>query len=312
MGFQAAVSGGLLIWIITRDDFRGNLARVFFSAHPAWLLAGLLIAGIVQLFCLLRWRIFLRMSGLKIGWIESTGTFFAGLFCNIILPGGAGGDIVKIGLLAVRGRDPARAALSVLMDRLTGSISMIILGLSLMIWKHDWLLQSPQLAGVVKGIFIYLFGLAALILVSIVLCSSAVLSRLPANWPARARLVELGGVYFQFAAQWRQTLAAVGISLAMLAMYFLTYLMAARAYGVGLPAGDFLAIMPTVDIISGLPVSMGGFGVREALFVMLLGELGGVPPSVAIMVSLCGYMLSAVWAVPGAVLWFMKGRGAKQ
>ncbi len=311
MGFQAVISGGLLIWIFSRDDFSGNLTRVFFSADPAWLIAGLLLAGTAQLFCLLRWRIFLRMSGLNVGWIESSGAFFAGLFCNIILPGGAGGDIVKIGLLATRGRDPARAALSVVMDRFTGSISMIILGLSLMIWKHDWLLQSPQMAGVVRGIFIYLLGLAALILVSLVLCSRPVISRLPDNWPARARLIELANVYFQFARQWRQTFIAVGISLAMLAMYFLTYYMAARAYAVALPAGDFLAIMPTVDIISGLPVSLGGFGVREGLFVMLLGQLGGVPAAVAIMVSLCGYMLSAVWALPGAVLWLLKGRGTQ-
>ena len=310
LALQAAVSIALLAGIFWRGDFRGNLAKVLLSASPFWLLCGFALAGVVQFLCLVRWRIFLRMVGMEVGWAESAGCFFAGLFCNLFLPGGAGGDFVKIGLLAARRHDPARAALSVVMDRFTGSISMIVLGLALMAWKHEWLLRSPQVAGVVQAILIYLCGLAVIILLSVALCSRGLVGRLPAGWPCRKKVIELSGAYFQCAVQWRRTLVAVGVSLGMLALFFLTYYFAARAYGVGLPAGDFLAIMPTVDIISGLPVSLGGFGVREGLFVFLLGQLGGVPAAVAVSVSLCGYMLSAVWALPGAGLWFLRGRKA--
>jgi len=307
---QALVSIGLLVWIFSRGDFRGNLVKVLMSAKPGWLVGGFVLAGAVQFLCLVRWRVFLRMVGLKVGWAESAGCFFAGLFCNMFLPGGAGGDLVKIGMLAARRHDPGRAALSVVMDHFAGSISMILLGFGLMLWKHEWLLQSPQVAGIVQAILIYLCGISLLIGLSVVLCSRTLVARLPAWWPGRKKVVELSGAYFQCAVQWRRTLFAVAISLSMTAMFFLTYYFSARAYGVDLPAGDFLAIMPTVDIISGLPVSLGGFGVREGLFVFLLGQLARVPAAVAVSVSLCGYMLTATWSLPGAALWFVRGRRA--
>ena len=92
----------------------------------------------------------------------------------------------------------------------------------------------------------------------------------------------------------------------MLALFFLTYYCSGRAYGVDLPASKFLALMPAVDIISGLPVSFGGLGVREGLFAFLLGNLAAVPPSLAVSISLCGYMMSALWGVPGAFYWLVK------
>ncbi len=303
---QAAVSIALLAWLFTRQDFRGQVLSVVFSADPRWLLCGFLLAGVVQILCLLRWRIFLKMAGIEIGFAESASIFFAGLFCNLFLPGGAGGDVIKIGLLAARGRDAGRSAISVLMDRLCGSVSMILLGALLMSWQFAWLSNSPIVSGLVHALAIYLAVLSALIVLSIVLSSRRIVQRLPERWPGRGRLLELTGVYFQCALQWPRTLRALGISMGMLALFFLTYYFSSRAYGVDLAASKFLALMPTVDIISGLPVSLGGVGVREGLFVFLLGNLAGVPGPLAVSISLCGYVMSAVWSLPGAFFWLVQ------
>ena len=303
---QAAVSISLLAWLFSRQDFRGRIVSVLFAADPRWLFAGLLLAGIVQFLCLLRWRIFLRMAGIEIRFAESASIFFAGLFCNLFLPGGAGGDVVKIGLLAARGKDLGRSAISVLMDRLCGSISMILLGAGLMSWQFRWLAKSPLVAGLVHAIAVYLFVLAGLIVLSVVLSSRRIVARLPARWPGRKRLVELTGVYSQCAVQWPRTLLAVAVSMTMLALYFLTYFCSGRAYGLDLPPGKFLALMPTVDIISGLPVSLGGLGVREGVFAFLLGNLAAVPGPLAVSISLGGYFMSALWGVPGAFFWLVK------
>lgn len=303
---QAAVSIALLAWLFTREDFRGRIVSVVFTADPRWLLAGFLLAGVVQFLCLLRWRIFLWMAGIEIRFAESASIFFAGLFCNLFLPGGAGGDVVKIGLLAAGGRDVGRSAISVLMDRLCGSVSMILLGSTLMAWQFRWLSTSPVVVGLVHSIVVYLAVLTALIALSVVLSARGIVERLPERWPGRNRLVELTGVYFQCAEQWPRTLRALGVSLAMLALFFLTYYCSSRAYGVDLAATKFLALMPTVDIISGLPVSLGGVGVREGMFVFLLGHLAGVAGPLAVSVSLCGYLMSAIWGLPGAFFWIVR------
>lgn len=305
LALQIGVSSALLIWLFSRGNFLGELQAVLRSAKPGWFVIGLVAAGIVQALCLVRWRIFLRMAGLDIGWRESCGIFFAGLFSNLFLPGGAGGDLVKIGLLAGRRYDPARSALSVVMDRLSGSVSMILLGLGLIHWHRDSLSRSPEVAAVMGGILVYLVVLGLGIGLSVWLCSRGLVSRLPQSWPGRARLVELTGAYFQLAVQWKRTILAVAVSCVMLVLYFLTFFFAARACGLDLHPGVFLAIMPAVDIISGLPVSLGGMGVRESLFVLILGQIAGVTAAVAVTVSLTGHMLSVVWALPGAFLWMM-------
>jgi len=303
---QAAVSISLLAWLFSRQDFRGRIVTVLFAADIRWLLAGFLLAGIVQFLCLLRWRIFLKMAGIEIRFAESAAIFFAGLFCNLFLPGGAGGDVVKIGLLAARGKDLGRCAISVLMDRLCGTVSMILLGSGLMSWQFGWLAEIPLVAGLVHAITVYLLVLAALIVLSVVLSSRRIVARLPARWPGRKRLVELTGVYSQCAVQWPRTLLAAGVSMAMLALYFLTYFCSGRAYGLELPPDKFLALMPAVDLISGLPVSLGGLGVREGVFTFLLGNLASVPGPLAVSISLGGYLMSALWGVPGAFFWLVK------
>ena len=304
---QVAVSVVLLVWLFSRGDFLAEMQSVILATKPGWFFSGLLVAGIVQVLCLIRWRIFLRMAGIRTGWRESGGVFFAGLFSNLFLPGGAGGDLVKIGLLATRGRDPGRSALSVVMDRLSGSVSMIVVGSGLILWRRDWLSQVPEVGAVMNGILIFFVGLAAVLVLSVALCARGVVSRLPASWPGRAKVVELTEAYFQLAVQWQQTVVAVVVSCVMLVLYFLTFFLAARACGVVLPVGDFLAIMPAVDVISGLPVSLGGFGVRESVFVLILGRIAGVAAAVAVTISLTGYILSAVWALPGAFLWIYGG-----
>lgn len=308
LALQASVSLTLLAWLFLRTDFRGNISSVLLSADPRWLAAGFLLSGLVQLLCLLRWRIFLHMAGVQVDIGESAGIFFAGLFCNLFLPGGAGGDVVKIGLLAARGHDAARSALSVVMDRLAGSVSMIVLGSSLMVWKLPWLETSPVVAGLVRVMAVYLLILGILIILSVILSSRKIVSRLPAWWPGRAKLIELSGVYFQCAIQWPRTVFALGLSLVMLACFFTTYYFSARAYGMAPGMGNFLALMPTVDIIAGLPISLGGVGVREGVFVLLLGSLASIPAATAISISLAGYLMSALWGIPGAFLWLLKRR----
>ena len=69
-----------------------------------------------------------------------------------------------------------------------------------------------------------------------------------------------------------------------------------------MPVVEFFALMPAVDIISALPISLGGFGVREQLFVTLLADLWEVPAAQAVSISLGGALLSMLWGLFGVVV----------
>ena len=145
-------------------------------------------------------------------------------------------------------------------------------------------------------------GVVALLTFSFVAASKGVLNHLPTRLPGLQILKEWGSTYTLFVLRWRSTLVAAGLSCVMLGLYFLTFYFSALALGLGLPLTDFFAVMPIVDLVAALPVSLGGFGVREGAFVTLLGQLLKVPAAEAVSLSLLGALASLAWGCVGLAL----------
>lgn len=300
--FQSLVSVALLAWIFWSEDFRNRIWQVLTSAHLGWLTAGLLVAGAGNLLGVVRWGIFLRVLGIRLAPWDVLRLSFVGLFFNAFLVGVVGGDAVKVVWLAAKGQRKTAALLSVLMDRMSGFGALIICSLVFMSLRLDWLTRSALVAGLIKGVFVYLLLILVLMAVSFLMSAKGLTSRLPRRFPFRAMIIEFTEAYLQFVIAWRQTLLASLLSIGMLLAYFLTFYLSARAFGLEVPIGEFFAFMPAVDIISALPISLGGFGVREQLFATVLGELWGVPAAQAVSVSLGGALLSMLWGLCGLAL----------
>lgn len=66
------------------------------------------------------------------------------------------------------------------------------------------------------------------------------------------------------------------------------------------PLADALSLMPVIDVITMLPVTLSGLGLREAVFQALLVPLCAVTPATAVSVSLTGFFVGATWSLPGA------------
>jgi uncharacterized protein (TIRG00374 family) len=302
LGLQTLVSAGLLAWIFSKPDFRAQAWQIVVSAQPGWLVTGVLVAGACNLIGVVRWNIFLRMQGIRIpGW-DVFRISFVGLFFNNFLVGAVGGDVVKVVWLAAKGHRKSAALLSVLMDRMSGFPPLILASLVFILWRLDWLMQSEVVAGLIHFVFIYLAVVTVLLVLSFVLSATDLIQRLPQRFPALEHLLEFNAAYLQFVKCWRQTLWASGLSLLILLGHFLTFYCSARAFALQLPLMDFFAFMPAVDIISALPVSLGGLGVREQLFATLLGDLAGVPAAQAVSISLAGALLAMVWGLFGLAL----------
>ena len=57
--------------------------------------------------------------------------------------------------------------------------------------------------------------------------------------------------------------------------------------------------MPIVATVTALPISIGGAGLREGLFIKILGALYSTPESIATLVSLSGFMMQVFWSLVG-------------
>lgn len=68
---------------------------------------------------------------------------------------------------------------------------------------------------------------------------------------------------------------------------------------------DCLILMPSVLLLSSLPISFAGWGVREGAIVYLFGQLTGDSAS-ALVVSVLVGVASIVTSLPGLILWMKR------
>jgi hypothetical protein len=105
-------------------------------------------------------------------------------------------------------------------------------------------------------------------------------------------------------------LAAIGQFLAAVEAWCL-----AQALHLGVPLIDFAILMPPVMLVVALPVSAGGWGVREGAIVASLA-LAGVGTTPALLLSVELGVIGTLVGLPGGVIWLRRcfsrlGRGAR-
>ena len=57
--------------------------------------------------------------------------------------------------------------------------------------------------------------------------------------------------------------------------------------------------------MTALPISVGGAGLREALFIKILSGLYSTPESIATLISLSGFMMSVFWSLVGGAIYLL-------
>jgi uncharacterized protein (TIRG00374 family) len=312
---QTGVTVGLLAFFFHDPEFRHDAFDALRHADPRWLVAGILIAGLENFLGVVRWRIFLRMLGIRIPFWKCVQVCMVALFCNTFMLGAAGGDLVRAGYLIRRGFGKTESLLSVVMDRVSGLGALIVYTVALSAWNYEWLMQSPVVVKFFTFALVYQFGTLVLIAVSLYFSATGRTNHPPKWAPFPEFVRKFGAGYAKLAHDWPGSLKAMGLSMAMLAGYFSVYWCTAQAFGIGISFIDLSTILPVTDLISALPISIGGLGVREGAFVVLLGELASVPKAMAVSVSLVGYLVTTSWGLLGAMIMpFFKGivRDARQ
>lgn len=305
---QTGVTVGLLAFFFHDREFRDDVWNALREADAAWLALGIAIAGAENFLGVLRWRIFLRMLGMQLPFWKSVQICLVALFCNTFLLGAVGGDLVRVAWLVRRGCGRTESLLSVIMDRVSGLGALILYTVVLGAWNHEWLMQSPTVVKVFALVVAYQIGALALIVATLVISTRGLTDRLPRWAPFPDFVRKMGAGYARMARDWPLTAQAVGLSVIMLAGYFAVFWTTARAFDAGVSFLDLSTIMPVADVISALPISIGGIGVREGTFVLLLGELAGVPRATSVSISMVGFFVNMSWGLVGAALLpFFKG-----
>lgn len=307
---------GLLVW---RIEWR-QVASAFAQLDAIYWLMALGVYLFAQAVSSTRWWMLGRMLGLGGSWSAYLAYYFIGMFFNLVLPTSVGGDVVRAWYLgkSVRGacsvseegiplapakgtpnHSPLTAAfLSVLADRVNGFVVLIVMAcvatLCCPVALPGWIVAIVACLTAAS-----LLGLAALPLLP------WLRRRLPIH-PRLTPLLDGGIMYLSDPA------GLLGVTLlslvAQLANLVLAWLVG-QGLGLQLPPLYYGVLIPLVSILTLLPISLNGMGLRETGTVLLLDPLG-VSAASAVTLSLLLFAVYTAASLPGGLI-YLFGRSPR-
>ena len=258
-----------------------------------------------------RWWWLLRVNGTDVSLWETLRFTWIGIFFNIVMPGGTGGDVVKA--LYIMKRCPGhrvQVMVSVIVDRVLGLGSLALLGALVVLFALDrFALVAMGIWGVI--LFVGLLGIVAF--------SKRLRSRVRLTWllhrlpPRLAHVLRLidNAVFF-----YRDHKVVIGASLLagvgnhVISVASVVFI--GHALGIGLPTFEYYVLIPIVNIITAIPVMPNGWGIGEWTYQGLFATYGavhltGVPAAVAAeTMGTRGVALSVLYRLH-LMLWSMLG-----
>jgi hypothetical protein len=262
-----------------------------------WLLLATVLMALQVLISSLRWSAVLAAIGSTLPLRALVPITFISLFFNLALPASVGGDAVRIWKSTQRGLPLSSAVNGVLLERVAS-----VLGTVALLLASAPVFRARLPAASSFGVILAALGAGAAGLVLLMF-----MDRLPAAWQ-RWRVVRGA---FQLAHDTRRLFSrpresAVALGLAVGGQLNLALIAFILALGVGAPLQllDAVLLMPLVVLVSSLPISVSGWGVREGAMVVAFG-LAGVPASSALLLSILLGLVSTVISLGGGVLWWL-------
>jgi uncharacterized protein (TIRG00374 family) len=306
------LTAGCLYWAFSEVDFSSTILSRPGELDFRWIAAGLVPAGLVVALTALRWQVFLAAQDIHVSFWRALQLTLIGNFFTLASIGSIGGDAARILLLNkhVPQRKVAITA-SVMVDHMSGMVAMALMFFLLTAGRFDALEEQSLLGkGALHFTWVFMLGGVLALAAGVLIMSPAVHGRVhkDGRWVKWEFIRTFPEACDRYRKKWRHALAGVGISCLMLLGYYLSFWAGARAVGCEVGAGTMFTVMPVVDAISAVPVTVSGIGIREKLFEVLLADFAGIPAAVAVSVSLTGFLLNVAWSLIGVVL-FLRHRG---
>ena len=299
---QLAVTIGLLWWVFHDPERRREMLGAVKLADWRWLGAGVGVFFLCTIVATARWKILLAVQNIHMTWLRTWQLFMIGMFFNLFMLGSTGGDVVKMFLTMREAKDnKAAALLSVFMDRVIGMLALIFLSVGFLYFRYD-LLNHAEGSSTLLNLRLWLLGAALITILGMFAVSGlGWVHYLPQWTPLRGRIVEISAACHMYAKGWRLTIWALLISFPLFGMFFTTFYCAARAFTDLLGVVDIFSVMPIVAVITAIPISVSGIGLRESLFVSLLAPFG-VGAAIATLISVTGFLINTLGSLAGGII----------
>lgn len=299
LAFRVALSAAVILLLLWVYDPREIIRKI--SHLSIWFV---LFAWAFYAFCQLisayRWKLLLRAKGvdLPIGLLFVL--YMMGMFVNNFLPGGLGGDAVKAYSVYRRGGPVNVSVASVLVERFCGILALALLGgvaCVVMLLRGEativtlWVLAA-MLGLAAAAAMVWSVRLASILRKCLTICAPRRI---------RDRAIQLMETVHSYRHDGGTLFWALLLSVVLQAMIAVYFGFVSQALASPIPVIYFFLFLPLVTIVTLLPISLGGLGVREVAMVYLFSSVG-ISGTDILSVSLTAHVLNTALSLSGALV----------
>lgn len=297
----------LLAILLSVVDLDASIEAVRQVRIP-WFLLAIATSAVAILLSVLKWERLVRDLDLAVSRPSLIRFYLMGLFASTLLPGMVGGDMVRWQALSHRSGRRIDAAATILAERAIGVLALVLCT-TVAVALHARLATTPVLV-LVGGMTVAIAGGLTLAL-NRRLATRAVYRR--RHSVLRRFVLPLYRLHKSLRGFHRQALLATfALAVLFYATTSLTLYFVLHSFGVGLSYDRVFTVQVLTNLLTLLPISIGGLGLLQAGDVYLLGRYGVDAPT-AFALSLVRQMIHYGWGFVGGALalqpWRTRVRG---
>lgn len=298
-GLRAAFSVAVLAWVIHTTD-AAELITTMREADARYLLIGGGLYFGSDLLSAKKLQVFLRSQRVSLASVWKY--YYLGKLFNSFLPTTIGGDAVKARAIERR-FDEFNAYSAVFMERFTGLLAL--LGITI---------AATMLFTQSVPFFVYLAVYAVFLPTVLVVSSVMWIDRLSSHVRTLIRRIPGSNVFgigeriIEFHAtveRYKSAPYTVGLGLLLSVAVHVLLIVACIAFatGVGMTVAPvyFFVFIPVASVLLFLPISIGGFGVREAIYLYFFTQVGAMDAEAVSLALLLNGMLVLSAALGGLI-----------
>jgi len=302
---KVAISVALLTWIVGRANLADVLAAIA-QANPLWLGIAACLPAVGYSISSVRWHGLLRVQGVAVPLRTLFQSNLVAGFARHFLPSTIGGD-------AVRGYDSWRAgasksvaATTLVIDRLLGLIALVSFAAVSIAIPSQLTTQHPTLRRAVVIVAAALFALAWVLFVPtprLIARLRRIAGKLPSALESVLIKLLMGITAYQ--GKTRQLIRAFALSVLLQVNVVTFYFAIGQAMNLQIPYHIYFFIVPIAAIVMMVPVSINAIGIREGIFIYLLGSFA-VGNSQAIAFAWVELGLFLLYGVLGGIVYAVR------
>jgi glycosyltransferase 2 family protein len=299
------VSAALLYFALRKIDLLALFSRINNFGSLLWIAAAISVSFFQIFVGVLRWREISAECGAPLMLRQAMRYNVIGTFFNQTLPSAIGGDAVRLWLVARAGAGWRAATYSIFVDRAIGLIALAVIIVASLPWSYR-LIGDPQ-------------GRLALLLVDFaaLACGLGFLVFGFLRWPWLKRWWATHHIHacavvadrVLFSHSRGPKVAALSLTVHVLAVVIAWCVV----QSIAAPAvfGQIFQLLPPVMLITMLPISIAGWGVRETTMGLAFGY-AGLMSSEGVNVSLLYGAVTFIVGAVGGLVWILSAEKAAQ